>query len=137
MSLDGINFIAPWVAGPQSGQQTVVRLSNGSSNASGAVTLRLLSSQARAPGVTTGPGAAIANQTCATSFTIPANGELQITGATMTTCFGQFLRGDLQITIQAPSSALTAKARNVDAQGDVFEQTLGRFNGSQAAGAQF
>ncbi len=137
VSLDGVNFIAPWIAGPQSGQQTVIRLSNGSSNASGGVTLRLLSSQARAPGVTTGPGAAISNQTCSTSFTIPANGELQITGATLTTCFGQFLRGDLQISIQSSSTALTAKARNVDASGDVFEQTLGRFSGSPSTNANF
>lgn len=137
VALDGVNFIAPWIGGPQAPGQTVVRLSNGGSAASGAVTLRLINAQARAAGVTSGPGETIANQVCSTSFTVPATGELQITGATLATCFGQFLRGDLQITVQSDSSNLTAKARNVSADGSVFEQTLGRFSGNDASGAQF
>lgn len=137
VSLDGVNFIAPWVGGPQAPGQTVIRLSNGSATPSGTVTLRLINAQARAAGVTTGPGAKIADQVCSTAFAVQANGEMQITGATLAGCFGQFLRGDLQITVQSSATNLTAKARNVAADGTVFEQTLGRFSGSAAAGAAF
>ncbi len=137
ITLDGVNFIAPWINGPQAPGQTVIRMSNGGSAASGAVTLRLNNAQARAAGVTTGAGSPIANQTCATTYSIPANGELQITGTQLASCFGQFLRGDLQITVQSTSTALTAKARNVAADGTTFEQSLGRFSGGTAADATF
>lgn len=136
VTLDGVNFIAPWISGNQAAGQSVIRLSNGASTATGNVTLRLNSARARAAGVTTGSGDPIANQTCATNFQVPANGELQIGSAELTACFGNFLRGDVQITIQSASTALTAKARTIS-NGVTTETSLGRFSGSAAAGAAF
>ena len=126
VALDGVNYLVPWVGGSQAPGQTVIRLSNSSSSAISNVQVRLLNAQARAAGVTSGPGAAIANATCATTFTIPANAELQITGTELTTCFGAFLRGDIQVTVESSVNNLTAKARNVSASGAVVEQSLGR-----------
>ena len=126
VSLDGVNYLVPWVGGSQAPGQTVVRLSNSSAAAINNVSIRLLNAQARAAGVTSGPGASIANATCSTTFSIPANGELQITGTTLNTCFGAFLRGDVQVTVESSVNNLTAKARNVAADGSIFEQTLGR-----------
>lgn len=137
ISLDGVNFIAPWVGGSQGVSQSVIRLSNGAAQASGPVTLRLNNARQRPAGVTSGQGNLIANQVCSTTFTVPANGDLQIGGAELQACFGDFLRGDLQITVQSAADALTAKARSVNASGDSFETTLGRFSGSTSAGAAF
>lgn len=137
VSLDGVNFIAPWVGGSQAATKSVIRLSNGGAAASGIVTVRLSNALARAAGVTTGPGAAIANQTCATSFTIPNTGDLQLGQGELKACFGDFLRGDVQITIQSASASLTAKMRQVESDGTTYESSLGRSSGSTAAGAAF
>lgn len=126
VALDGVNYLVPWVGGSQGGGQTVIRLTNSSASAINNVSIRLNNAQARAAGVTTGPGASIPNATCATTFSIPANAELQITGDTLNTCFGAFLRGDVQVTVESSVNNLTAKARNVSASGAIFEQTLGR-----------
>lgn len=140
ISLDGVNFIAPWVSGSQAPTQSVVRISNGASTASGMITLKLTAAVARAAGVTTGPGAPIANQTCTAlngaAITVPANGELQLGAGELSACFGSFLRGDVQITIQSDSGELTAKMRNVSSTG-TFETTLGRFSGGTSADAAF
>ena len=140
VSLDGVNFIAPWVSGSQAPTQSVVRISNGASAASGMITLKLTAAVARAAGVTTGPGAPIANQTCTAlngaAITVPANGELQLGAGELSACFGSFLRGDVQITIQSASGELTAKMRNVSSTG-TFETTLGRFSGGTSADAAF
>ncbi|MBB5745322.1 hypothetical protein [Brevundimonas variabilis] len=136
IALDGVNFIAPWISGSQAAGQSVIRLSNGAAAPSGTVTLRLSNARARAAGVTTGAGAPIANQTCSTAFTIPATGELQIGASELSACFGAFLRGDVQITVQSAASQLTAKARTIS-DGVTTETSLGRFSGAQAADASF
>lgn len=136
IALDGVNFIAPWISGSQAAGQSVIRLSNGASAVSGTVTLRLSNARARAAGVTTGSGAPIANQTCSTAFTIPATGELQIGAGELSACFGDFLRGDVQITVQSAAAQLTAKARTISG-GVTTETSLGRFSGGVASDASF
>lgn len=141
INLDGVNFIAPWVGGSQAATKSVIRLSNGGSAASGIVTLRLNNGLARAAGVTTGPGAAIPAATCSTiggaAITIPTTGDLQIGQTELAACFGAFLRGDVQITIQSASTNLTAKMRQVESDGTTYESSLGRFSGADAASAAF
>ncbi len=137
IQLEGTNFIAPWVGGSQAATKSVIRLSNGNSAASGPVTIRLNNGLARAAGVTTGPGSAVAQTTCSTTFVIPTTGDLQIGQGELKTCFGDFLRGDLQITVQSAAGGLTAKMRQVEADGKTYESTLGRFSGSPATAAAF
>lgn len=129
ISLEGVNYLAPWVGGNQSAANTSIRLSN-SGVATGAVTLQL-AAPVRSVGT-------VAGATTCTSSTLSklgsiANGaELVISQADLTTCFGDFKRGDVTITVQASSSSLTAKARNVNAaSGDVAEISLGASAGAQ------
>ena len=56
---------------------------------------------------------------------IPANGELAISSADLTTCFGAFTRGDVRVTIPALTNNLTAKLRIVNPGNIVAEQSLG------------
>jgi len=137
IGLQGTNFIAPWVGGSQAATKSVIRLSNSSGVASGPVSIRLNNGLARAAGVTTGPGSPVASVTCSTSFTIPATGDLQIGQGELNACFGDFLRGDLQITVQSAATSLTAKMRQVQTDGTQFETTLGRFSGANSAAAAF
>jgi len=123
IGLEGVNYLAPWVGGNQSSAGTSIRLSN-SGVATGAVTLQL--------GAAVRNDGTVAGATTCTSSTLSklgsiANGaELVINQADLTTCFGDFKRGDVTITVQASSTSLTAKARNVNAgSGDVTEISLG------------
>jgi len=123
ISLEGTNYLAPWVGGNQSAANTSIRLSN-SGVATGSITLQL-----GAPVYNTGTTAGATTCTSSTLSklsSIAANSELVISQADLTTCFGDFKRGDVTITIQAASASLTAKARNVNAaSGDVAEISLG------------
>ena len=62
----------------------------------------------------------------------PIEGELAISSADLTACFGAFTRGDVVVTIQAQPSALTAKARIASPNGTVVEQSLGGLQVQQA-----
>lgn len=123
ISLEGTNYLAPWVGGSQSSAATSIRLSN-SGVATGSVTLQLGAPTYDAgttPGATT-----CTSSTLSKLASIAANTELVISNADLTTCFGAFKRGDVTITIQAASASLTAKARNVNAgTGVVSEISLG------------
>jgi hypothetical protein len=55
---------------------------------------------------------------------IAGSNELVIAPADLTACFGDFIRGDVVVTIQATSASLTAKARNVTPT-SVSELSLG------------
>ena len=123
VTLEGTNYTAPWVGGSQSSANTSIRLSN-SGVVTGAVTLQL-----GAPVYNDGTTAGATTCTSATLSklaSIAANSELVISNADLTTCFGDFKRGDVTITVQASSDSLTAKARNVNSgTGVVSEISLG------------
>lgn len=119
VSLEGSNFYAPWVSG--TGLATsVVRLSNNTNKPSGAVTVRLrnattVTAGASAPFVTTAAPLVLSG--------VPAGGDLQITSGQLVAHFGEFTRGDLQITVNSADGAVTAKMRNTR-DGQTFEQSL-------------
>lgn len=121
---EGVSFIAPWVGGSQAVSQSVIRLSS-TGAATGQVTLVLTNALS-----STG---AVADATCAIG-SVPATGDLIINTERMNQCFGNFIRGDLLITVEGAPNTLTAKMRNANASGN-FETTLGRYSGSTAAGA--
>ena len=118
IGLDGVSFLAPWIGGSQSSSSSYIRVSN-SGTATGQVTMSLLSptGAATAPTVCT-------STTLSKLSSIAANGELVINPADLTTCFGDFTRGDVSVTIQSSSTGLTAKARNVTSN-SVSELSLG------------
>lgn len=129
VGLEGTNFIAPWFSGSQAQSQSQVRLSSTGAAVSN-VRITIVNGVFNFNGSPTN----FNDTMCAQTFAIPADGDLVITTATVTSCFGNFLRGDLQITVQAAPGALTAKMRNTSSNG-TFETTLGRFSGAQAADA--
>jgi hypothetical protein len=118
IGLDGVSFLAPWIGGSQSSSSSYIRVSN-SGTATGQVTMSLLSptGAASAPTVCT-------STTLSKLSSIAANGELVINPTDLTTCFGDFTRGDVSVTIQSTSTGLTAKARNVTPT-SVSELSLG------------
>lgn len=113
VELQGTSFLAPWIQSSNPNYNTVIRISNNGSRASGPVQLTL-ASPLRAPTATT-----------CTLGAVPANGELAINSAQLTTCFGDFGRGDVTATILSLGDGLTAKLRIVSPGNIVTEQSLG------------
>lgn len=129
IGIDGTNFLAPWFSGSQAQTQSQVRLSNTGATAA-QVNVAITNGVFNLNGTPTTFGDA----TCATgAFTLPVDGDLVLSNAVINSCFGAFLRGDLRITVQAASGAVTAKMRNTSAAG-TFETTLGRYSGTNVAG---
>lgn len=119
ISLDGVNFVAPWVSG--SGlAQSVIRLGNNATAASGPVSIRLLNAVKVVNGVSTPVTSSVVYQ----AGTVPAGSDLQVTSAQLVAAFGDFTRGDFQITVQSSATPLSAKLRNTR-DGQTFEQSLG------------
>lgn len=118
VSLEGTNFIASWVGDGSNGISYSIRLGNKSAAAVSSVKVALLNP------FTTGTSGSVASTDSCDVGPLPASGELVITSANLTACFGAFKRSDVRITIQGLSSSLTAKMRTV-AAGVVTEQTLG------------
>jgi len=121
ITLEGVSFSAPWVGGSLSSSQSYIRVSN-SGSATGQVTVSLLNPTGAASA--TQAGSVCTSTTLSKLSAIAASGELVISPADLTTCFGAFTRGDVSVTIQSTSTSLTAKARNVTAS-TVSELSLG------------
>lgn len=124
-TLQGFKIDAPWFGGSKAATPSLVRLSNSSSVATGTVTL-VLSNPVLASGDT------LTASTCSIAAGVPATGEFLIDTARVTTCFGNFIRGDLAITVQGAVQNLTAKMRVLSSNGSVSEQTLGNLTASTA-----
>jgi hypothetical protein len=121
ITLEGVSFTAPWVGGSLSSSQSYIRVSN-SGAATGQVTVSLLNPIGAANPAAA--GAVCTSSTVSKLSSIAGSNELVIAPADLTSCFGAFTRGDVVVTIQATSTSLTAKARNVTAT-NVSELSLG------------
>lgn len=119
VTLEGTNFVAPWVSGTGAAT-SVVRISNSNSAESGAVTVRLLNAVKVVGGVAT----PYASSAVYDAGVVPAGGDLQITSSQLVGAFGDFTRGDVQVTINSSTAGFTAKMRNTR-DGATFEQSLG------------
>ena len=117
VGLQGSVFLAPWFGGSKASAPSVLRLS--SSTATGNIKLNLL-----APKYATGdtPGAV----SCSLNEGVKANDEYVIDAARVTTCFGPFVRGDLQVILESGGEAISAKMRVANANGTISELSLGR-----------
>lgn len=118
VTLEGTNFVAPWVSGTGAAT-SVIRISNSNSAESGAVTVRLLNAVKVVGGVAT----PVASSAVYNAGVVPAGADLQITSAQLVGAFGDFTRGDVQVTINSSTAGFTAKMRNTR-DGASFEQSL-------------
>jgi|GEM_PF-1363296 len=121
VGLQGSTFIAPWVQSSNANYNTVIRISNNGGMATGSVQLSL-ASPLNTPTASVCTAAQLPKLA-----SIPANGELALNSADLTTCFGAFGRGDVSATVLSLDTNLTAKLRIVSPGNVVTEQSLGRF----------
>lgn len=124
-TIQGFRIDAPWFGGSKASTPSLVRLSNSASAATGTVSL-VLKNPVLASGDT------LTKSTCSIAAGVPATGELLLNTAQVTDCFGNFIRGDLEITVQGAVQNLTAKMRVLSSNGSVSEQTLGNVAASTA-----
>lgn len=120
---DGTNVIFPWMNSTSvqtaTGTTNIIRLGNINSTASGPVFAQVLNSVNAAVGYT--PAAAPVQ----IAASIPANGEVVINTATLTTALGNWGRGDVQISVEAASNTITARRYATLANGSVTELESG------------
>jgi hypothetical protein len=120
---DGTNIILPWMNSTSvqtaTGTTNIVRLGNINSAASGPVFAQVLNSANAGVGYTP----AAAPQPLFPS--IAANGERVITTAILTAALGEWGRGDVQISIEAPSNTITARRFATLANGSITEFNSG------------
>lgn len=116
---DGTNVVFPWMNSSSvqavTGTSNVVRLGNISSAATGPVFVQVLNAVNSASGYTptTAPVQVAAS--------IAANGEVVLSTAAITAAVGEFGRGDLQISVEAPPSTITARRYATLANGSITE----------------
>jgi len=123
VGLEGTNFNVPWVAGSQSPSSTVIRIANNGTADTGAVTIMMKSPNRNKD---TKVGASTCTSATLESLgKIAAGGEVVLGLTELTTCFGDFKRGDLVVTVQGASDNLTAKARLTTASGQISETSIG------------
>lgn len=122
LTLEGSSYIAPWVTS-SGNYNTVLRFTNNGTRAIGPFELSLSS-----PAVSTSTSSNVCRSDVLSKLgSIAVGGEIAISSADLTTCFGNFTRGDLNIRIldTVPAGSLTGKLRVVSPGGVVAEQTLG------------
>lgn len=113
---------AGWVGGNLAATPSIIRLSNAATVPTGKITLTL---ENVVDG--TGAGPLVCDGTKLTDlWTLFPKAEIVLDTAKLTTCFGNFRRGDLAISVGGPASGLTGKMRMVSTStGIVSEQALG------------
>ncbi len=117
---DGTNVVVPWLNSNSiqalNGTSNIIRLGNTSGAIVGPVYAQVLNNTLTA-GVTTTPVQLFPN--------IAANGERVINTATLTSALGEFGRGDVQISVEAPANVITARRYATLANGSVTEVSNG------------
>ncbi|WP_313472946.1 hypothetical protein [Brevundimonas sp.] len=120
---DGTNVVFPWMNSTAiqgaTGTSNIIRLGNIAGSATGPVYAQVLNS------VNAGAGYTPAAAPVQVFPSIAANGERVINTATLTTALGEFGRGDVQISVEAPSNTVTARRYATLANGSVTELNSG------------
>lgn len=134
---DGVNIIAPWYQGVQGQTRTNIRLSSTAGRAA-QVHLNITNGVFVYNGDETTFGSETGGvQRTSDALVIPAYGDLVITPELIQSLYGDFRRGDLIITVEAQPGEVTAKSRTVNADGSVFETSLGRASGTTVPGSAY
>lgn len=120
---DGTNVVFPWMNSSSvqavNGTSNIIRLGNVAGSASGPVYAQVLNS------VNAGAGYTAATAPVLLFPNIAANGERVINTETLTNALGEFGRGDVQISVEAPSATITARRYATLANGSVTELNSG------------
>jgi hypothetical protein len=118
-ALEGTNIYAAWIGDGSNGFSYTIRLGNLSPAAINSVKAYLLNP------ITTGTTGTVASTATCEVGPIPALKELLVTSEMLKTCFGEFKRADVRLTIQTDSTNLTAKLRVVDPVNGTTQTSLG------------
>lgn len=101
---EGTTILLPWTSSAtnavSSGSTNIVRIGNRTSTAINGVFARVVNTSTSG---FTNPGLV------SLGSSIPANGELLITSATLEAALGNFARGDVEIVVEAPSASLSVR----------------------------
>lgn len=120
---DGTNVIFPWMNSTSiqtvTGTTNLIRLGNVASTATGPVFAQVLNAASSASGYTAAPAPV------QIAASIPANSELVVNTATLSTALGNWGRGDVQISIEAPSNSITARRYATLSNGSITEFNSG------------
>lgn len=120
---DGTNVIFPWMNSTSiqtvTGTTNLIRLGNVASAATGPVFAQVLNAASSASGYTAAPAPV------QIAASIPANGELVVNTATLSSALGNWGRGDVQISIEAPSNSITARRYATLSNGSITEFNSG------------
>lgn len=130
VSLEGTNFIAPWLQMQSSNYNAIVRISNIGTTATGPVTLALRANNGGTVNTTCTLSQSLLSAGTLVGGGIGANSSIEFSGRTLAnSCFGTTsTNADLQVTIQGQSTNLTAKVRIINPDASVSESQLGRLN---------
>lgn len=119
---DGTNVVIPWLNSNSiqavNGTSNIIRLGNTGTAPTGPVYATVLNSTLTAGVQTTA-------QPLNGGVGIPVKGELVINTAALTTALGEFGRGDILISVEAPASTVTARRYATLANGSVTEVASG------------
>lgn len=134
VALDTAATTLNWFGGSSSVGTSVMRISNIGDQPSGPLTLTLrnIVDGAMTGPVNCGPGQ------LASLAGVAAHGELAFGAAEATTCFGNFRRGDLSVSVLGSAEGLTVRMRVITGSGAaVTEQILGNLPDDQINNAKF
>jgi len=116
---DGTNVIFPWMNSTSiqtvTGTTNLIRLGNTGSAATGPVFAQVLNAASSASGYTAAPAPV------QIAASIAGNSELVINTATLSSALGNWGRGDVQISIEAPSNTITARRYATLSNGSITE----------------
>lgn len=119
---DGTNVVIPWLNSTSvqasNGTSNIIRLGNTGTAVTGPVYATVLNSSLTA-------GVATTAQPLNGGVGIPVKGELIITTASLTAALGEFGRGDVLISVEAPASTVTARRYATLANGSTTEVSNG------------
>lgn len=130
---EGASYLLPWVASgalsTTSTSNTVVRLSNIGTAATGPVSVELLTSSA---------GVAASTALVPVAASIAKGGELVLTSASLQAALGaDFGRGDIRVTVEGqPSDLIVRRFVQSTVNGALSEVSLGRTNFGASTGAE-
>lgn len=117
---DGTNVVVPWVNSSSieatNGTTNIIRLGNVGGTVAGPVYVQVLNSTLTA-GVNTAPVLVYPN--------IAAGGERLLRTSDLTAAIGEFGRGDVQISVEAPANTITARRYATLANGSTTEVANG------------
>ncbi len=130
VNLEGTNFIAPWLQMQSPNYNAIVRISNNGTATTGPIQLTLRSNNGGTVNTTCALTQNLLTAGTLVGGGIAANSAIEFSGRTLAnSCFGTTsTNADLQVTIQASSTNLTAKVRVINPDASISESQLGRLN---------